>query len=77
MDFANYQNLKKHQSKIFSGMTTRLVFNVINFKPDILIADEILANSDDSLNLNVYKVKTLNDDGTILFITERINKKLM
>ena len=51
-------------------MTTRLVFStVINFKPDILIADEILANSDDSFKFKcIQKLKQLNDDGTTIYL---------
>ena len=73
LDFAELSKFKETPIKKFSsGMTTRLVFStVINFKPDILIADEILANSDDSFKFKcIQKLKQLNDDGTtILFVS--------
>ena len=67
--------------KFSSGMTTRLVFSTIsNFKPDILIADEILANSDENFKHKcVDKMKELNLGGTtILFVSheEKLIKNL-
>lgn len=67
--------------KFSSGMTTRLVFSTIaNFRPDILVADEILANSDDSFkNKCVDKLQELNAQGTtILFVSheESLIKKI-
>ncbi len=67
--------------KFSSGMTTRLVFSTVaNFQPDILIADEILANSDENFKLKcVEKLKELNLQGTtILFVSheEKLIKNL-
>ena len=58
LDFAELSKFKETPIKKFSsGMTTRLVFStVINFKPDILIADEILANSDDSFKFKCIQI---------------------
>ena len=67
--------------KFSSGMTTRLVFSTVaNFKPDILVADEILANSDENFKFKcVEKLKELNSQGTtILFVSheEKLVKNL-
>jgi len=73
LDFAEISKFVDTPIKKFSGgMTTRLVFStVLNFKPDILIADEILANSDDNFKIKcIKKLKQLNAEGTtILFVS--------
>ncbi len=82
LEFAEIKKFDATPIKKFSGgMTTRLVFStVLNFKPDILIADEILANSDDNFKIKcVEKLKSLNDEGsTILFVSHesQLIKKL-
>ena len=67
--------------KFSSGMTARLVFStIVNFKPDILVVDEVLANTDDSFkNKCILKFRELNESGTtILFVSheETLVKKL-
>ena len=67
--------------KFSSGMTTRLVFSTIsNIKPDILVADEILANSDENFKYKcINKMKEINSEGTtILFVSheEKLIKNL-
>lgn len=82
LEFAEIEKFDETPIKKFSGgMTTRLVFStILNFKPDILIADEILANSDDNFKIKcIEKLKSLNEDGTtILFVSheQELIKKL-
>lgn len=82
LEFGEIKKFDETPIKKFSGgMITRLVFStVLNFKPDILIADEILANSDDNFKSKcIEKLKSLNDEGsTILFVSheKQLIKKL-
>ena len=84
-EIINFAEIEKFietpMKKFSSGMTTRLVFSTIsNFKPDILVADEILANSDENFKYKcIDKMKELNSDGTtILFVSheEKLIKNL-
>lgn len=73
LEFADLVGFSDSPMKKFSsGMTSRLVFStVVSFRPDILVADEILANSDDNFKLKcIDKLKKLNREGTtILFVS--------